>query len=174
MYTRVFKYGLLMPQVIDCKTRVYKGVVYQSMVKSMYQGDMQGPAIHLLLLLLLIRIFMSSMFTSRLISTWTKQSPSAHVHVHVLSWRLKASQKQLAKCPEHEALQTIVMARNANGGIRNCCQSWELLDVGKPSDWTVADRKRLCPPAPLLLTSPTTAGNSQAGQMTWHVRGAWG
>ena len=26
------------------------------------------------------------------------------------------------------------MARNANGGIRNCCQSWELLDVGKPSD----------------------------------------
>ena len=48
--------------------------------------------------------------------------------------RLTASQKQLAECPEHEALQTIVVARNANGGIRNCCQSWELLDVGKPSD----------------------------------------
>ena len=35
LYTRVCKYGLLMPQGIDCKTRVYKGVVYQSMMKGM-------------------------------------------------------------------------------------------------------------------------------------------
>ena len=85
--------------------------------------------------------------------------------------RLTASQKQLADCPEHEALQTIVVARNANGGIRNCCQSWELLDVGKPSDGQkpTGRDEALPSPDPLLLTSPTTAGNSKAGQMTRHI-----
>ena len=49
LYTRVCKYGFLVQQYAGyCKRRVYKGVVqhtrvYQSMVKSMYQGDMQGP-----------------------------------------------------------------------------------------------------------------------------------
>ena len=88
-----------------------------------------------------------------------------------IAWRLPGSQNQLADCPERGALPTIVMARNANGGgIRNCCQSCELLDAGKPSDGQVASTGRDLPSS--SSTSPTSAGNSQQADQRWqcHVR----
>ena len=129
---------------------------------------------HLLLLLPTTRIFMSSMFNiiaAGLVSTSSIDAARENNVYNIcpgrdIAWRLPGSQNQLADCPERGALPTIVMARNANGGgIRNCCQSCELLDAGKPSDGQVASTGRDLPSS--SSTSPTNAGNSQqADQMT--------
>ena len=126
---------------------------------------------HLLLLLPTTRIFMSSVVAAGLVSTSSIGAARENNVYNIclgrdIAWRLPGSQNQLADCPERGALPTIVMARNANGGgIRNCCQSCELLDAGKPSDGQVASTGRDLPSS--SSTSPTSAGNSQqADQMT--------
>ena len=131
---------------------------------------------HLLLLLPTTRIFMSSVVAAGLVSTSSLMLASIGAarenNVYNIcpgrdiAWRLPGSQNQLADCPERGALPTIVMARNANGGgIRNCCQSCELLDAGKPSDGQVASTGRDLPSS--SSTSPASAGNSQqTDQMT--------
>ena len=99
---------------------------------------------HLLLLLPTTRIFMSSVVAAGLVSTSSIGAARENNVFNIcpgraIAWRLPRSQNQLADCPERGALPTIVMARNANGGgIRNCCQSCELLDAGKPSDGQAA------------------------------------